>query len=353
MNASFRRTVVRRACGITALGVSTLLSTGAALAAGDDAEVEIIGGIFSRLASSHDYVSQKLETSAQKFDTFFGDDRVFDEATGTYLQWRMKLTWNEGWNWDLANKFRFKLRLPRTENRFRVLIETNPKEDMEEGVAPIPDDILQEATDSKNLSAGFEYSRVRFEKWTLSMSPGMRLKRPLDPYVRFRARRSFENETGVARFTNKLAWFTEEGWEFSTRLDLDRPVAGLDLFRSTTELGWNEEDLKWFPEQRFTYQHRIDEKRGISFSVGGKGESKPALRPVQFFSNAGYRQLLYKNWLYGDLVPQVVFGRDNDFNADWSITFQLEVLFGHPYLVGRADPGEPSDVDPPPDRGLE
>src|SRR5450759_1523662 len=85
---------------------------------------------FDSMEAPRDYLSGKITSFASYIDRFFGGDRHYQESNQSVFQ--LDLTRTAGFNGD--RKFdlaaRINLRLPVTEGRLHLLIETDPEKNL-------------------------------------------------------------------------------------------------------------------------------------------------------------------------------------------------------------------------------
>jgi hypothetical protein len=66
--------------------------------------------------------------------------------------------------------------------------------------------------------------------------------------------------------------------------------------------------------------------------LGATGEAKGDNQFNDWGGAVEYRRRIYKNWLFFSLEPAVLFSRVNDFRAEPSLRFTVDILFGNMYI---------------------
>ena len=224
-----------------------------------------------------------------------------------------------------------KIKLPLTEKKASLLIESNPGDDEEE-IEKALESTPRDAVSDKDYFAGVQTTVGEKKKWQFKPSAGIKLGAPLDYYARLRLIREVPFKNGSFQFKEALYWFDSTGWESDTSGEFSSQVFDNLLFRSTTGVNWLEEpkenaldDTKL--RQIFSLTHKLSERRAISYQLRFDGISQPTVHTTQYSLLAHYRQNLHDDYLFMDLVPRVTYLKENDFHADYSFIFRLEMVF--------------------------
>jgi len=329
---------------LTCLLAGLLLFTGPATAAETaadtppvkavDPQLEI-GGI-GKFDVAHEYLSSRVETLSRRLDNFFGENRSYEEANDSYLQVRGSLILDQDETF-FNGEFRAKLSLPNLSRHLRFVLENRKvNEDRTSPRITTGDANLSDSLDESRFFAGLEFGLEEFQHWKLTVLPGFKLD-DLDPTVRFRARRQSGLHNGWQnRLTLTPAWFESKGWEASVGFDLERIVLEDALFRSSTGAFWEEEDEDQYTfGQLFQIIDPLNRNESLAYEIGMAVRTQPDLEDESYFGSVRYRRNVHQGWMFVELKPQLLFERDNDFDADPSLVLTLEVLIGGPYRAER------------------
>ncbi|MDX9875890.1 MAG: hypothetical protein RBS88_13350 [Spongiibacteraceae bacterium] len=71
----------------------------------------------------------------------------------------------------------------------------------------------------------------------------------------------------------------------------------------------------------------LDRRSVVTYSAGITAESLHSMRTTNYFLVAHYRRDLHKQLLYFDVIPELTFPREEDFDAVFGITLRLEIHF--------------------------
>ena len=281
---------------------------------------------FSFLDTPHDYISTGVEGLARNIDEFFSDDKVYYQSSGTYLRLRVDAIINESGDRAYQGDLKFKLRVPNTKKKLKFTLESNPNER--------PDQILGqgentpvEAVEEKDYFVGLERTLGKKDAWQFKPSIGIRLSSPIEPYVKFRAKRKYELDKWNLHLHETPYWFDSFGWGFDSYLELNRKITDNDLFRASTFARWTEEIDEFELSQTFSMFHTLSQRRALSYYVGVYGKSEPTVYATHYLLGLTYRQNIHKDYLFLELLPQIKYDKLNDFQSEHSFTLRLEMVF--------------------------
>jgi hypothetical protein len=287
-----------------------------------------------KVNQAHSYLSSSVERLAQRIDTFFGEDRVYEEATGTYIQTRTSLVIDQDGGLDYDLKFRAKLRLPQLKEKFRLVIES---EDEDRGLDDFNQDTrrntIKGELENTDVAASLQYMFQQTKSWNISLRPGLKLSDPIETFLRLRMAGTLRmTEKWLMRGITQFGYYSEEGWGSDWRLDVERRTGSQDFFRASSNVWWRENSPgNQFLSQTFLLTHILSPRTSVAFEVGVTGETRPKLEDSSYFSSVRYRRDIHRGWVFLELKPRVEFARENDFDEELSLFVTLELLLGEDY----------------------
>ncbi len=283
--------------------------------------------LLQRTEAAHILFSTGLERTARKIDSFFAEEKSFDEATETYARVRADTTVDEQGQLTFSGDIKIKVDLPRTERELKLLIETDTKDGTTESPQDTPIDVIQKQDYLLSIE------RVRqLETWDIRPAAGIKLRWLPDPFLRVRAIRYRELGNWLERISGSLFWFASEGAGVNTALEFNRDIGETLLFRSITSLQWKEDDQFLSANQLLSLYQPIDQRQYLVYQLGAQASQDPDWAVTQYTAAVHYRKNIYKKWLFFELIPQIDYKKENDYDAEPSITFRLEGVFGRDYL---------------------
>lgn len=284
---------------------------------------------FDFLNPTHEYWSGHVADYAGRMDRFFGDDRDFEEINQSILRLSLTQSLKEGGKHDTTFSGRARLSLPSAKKRLHLLIETDPEEVATgetgtEGVL-VPRDI----TSRDSYAAAVRFQKDREQRWHFSADVGARLRSGLDPYTRVRG--SGTALLGLWRFklAETLFWFRTLGPGETTRLDIERAsIDGLRLFRSSSQATWLRDEDGFSMRQDLALYHTLNDRQALLYQLSVLGTTEPNTHAEEYIALLRYRHRLHRDWLFGEISPQMHYPVELDYHPDPQLVLRLEILFG-------------------------
>lgn len=292
--------------------------------------------IYTFLDKSEQVISSRFKTFVKRTDEFFANEKVFYETSGSYLRLTGEAIYQEGGQQGYYADLKLKMKLPVTEEKISLLVESNPGEEEQE-INKALQETPQEAVQEQEYFAGVQTTIGEKKNWQFKPSVGLKIGSPLKYYTRFRITREVPLGEADFQFKQAFYWYNTSGWESDTSGEFNYRVSDNLLFRSTTGVNWVEEtDTVITPpsdtdlvttRQIFSLTHKISERRAISYQLGFYANDEPDYHNTHNTILAHYRQNLHDDYLFMDLIPQITYRDENDFRADYSFTVRLEMVF--------------------------
>ena len=279
----------------------------------------------------HDSVTRWVDNTARNIDGFFGtidSDSVDNES---YLRLSTDFDWAEFEEFDIDPGIRFKLDVPTTEERLRLIIESDPEESRgtleEQGAERLRND-----TDGLgDTVAGLSRlgSRDKREGWQTRVGAGGKLHWPVNPYLRYSAERLWQLGDSPWQLSsyNRASWFEHDGYSARSRWDVGRPLDSTRHLRFVSQLQWQEDYDQLEFSQSAQLNKVLGKRSAIRYSAVIVGGSSSNPRVNDYYLQADYRRDIHRQYLYWDIVPALHFPREADFKPRWAISLRLEMLF--------------------------
>ncbi len=135
-----------------------------------------------------------VDNTSRNIDAFFGGDDSATVRNDSYLRLGQELDWMEGDGTSGDISLRYRIDLPTTEDRLRLIIESDPEESQgtlaDQGSGRLYNDQRDRSTSTFGLD--WLERRDKRENWSNRIGAGIRLRMPLDPYVRFTSERLWD-----------------------------------------------------------------------------------------------------------------------------------------------------------------
>lgn len=285
---------------------------------------------YDSMEASRNYLSEKITSFASNIDRFFGGDRHYQESNPSVIQLSAARGDGYGTNrkFDLAAKIN--LRLPVTEGRLRLLVETDPEENAITGATPAQAKAVlpsNKAVASKSVAVAVRVAAAEENVWYFNTDAGIQFPIPPKPFVRTRG--SFSAPMGMWRLkaAESVYWFNKLGVGETTQLDLERILSDSVLFRSTTNATYLNDKRNFDLRQDLSFYHTLNDRTALLYQASAIGVSNPQLQATDYVALLFYRYRLHKEWLFFEASPQLHFPREKGFKASPAFNIRLEILF--------------------------
>ena len=278
--------------------------------------------LFSPLDGTRDAVSGGVTYFANWLDNFFGDERIYNESQNSHFKLNLLETNEDGFEPRFEANLQGKLTLPNTQQRLKLLLESDP------GDGSSPDETLAEAVESQEQSLGLRYIQYTSDFIRANTDIGIRFKSGFDTFVRFRLRGLFHAGQWQLRATETLFWRDSTGVGETTQIDIERRYAKNYLVRASSKAAWLDDTRRFDMSQNFFLIHSSNIHRAIIYQAGLTAVSEPKLETTGYIVSVRIRQKIHKDWLFFEINPKVLYPQAENFHSRHSLTFKLEFIFG-------------------------
>lgn len=310
------------------LGLFTALATSAY---GEEEDSDLPTWAEERVEPFRAGVGNWVDNTSRNIDSFFGGDQSSAVNNESYLRLGQEIDWMEGEGTDGDISIRYRIDLPTTEERLRLIIESDPEESQgtlaEQGSGRLYND--QRDRRSSTLGLDWLESRDKRENWSNRIGAGIRLRLPLDPYVRFTSERLWDIGEGPWQLesSNRVSWFNNEGYSARTQWDIGRPLSDNRHLRFITTVQWREEEDTLEYSEIAELNQRLNRRSALRYSAIAIGESASNPRMTNYYLQTRYRRDVHKGILFADIIPELHFQRDVSYDPRWAMTLRLEMYF--------------------------
>ncbi|WP_219704299.1 hypothetical protein [Marinomonas lutimaris] len=279
--------------------------------------------------SSHETVSKTIGNWSTNIDSFLSGTPS-SEPSDSYAEIRFGSVLSKS---DQSGffEFRTRLKLPNTQDRLRLVVESEPDSLAPEslrGESSQEGNVVDSALKT-NISAAIRYIK---DDIGLDVDAGIKVDFPLDPFLRLRVKQGEQNE--------RWSWWqNQEAFAYYSRGIGARYSVGLGYATSPTlnigtDFGvtWLDRYGLFYVRENFSIQHRLDEKNRLRYQLSFLQSGEHSIEPDSFLYNVQYERLLYKDWLIGQIRPQFTHEADDDYEGKFSLTLSLAILLGPKYL---------------------
>jgi hypothetical protein len=270
----------------------------------------------------HKYISQQILDFADMLDTFFTNDRAYDELQDSHVNLLILHTNADNKKPGYRAQLRAKIVFPKTQKKLKLLIESQGQDEETQQSS------LTEALQSQEQSLGLRFIERETMKWRVQTDVGLRFKSGVDIFTRLRLRRLITSDTWIYRISQTFYWYRTDGAGETTRLDIDHSLAKDLLFRATSQATWLNKNNYFDLEQDFTLFQKFNKRKAISYQTGILRSTEPHTQSINYFLSTRYRQEVHRNWLFFEINPGVNYPENNSYKPIKFIILKLEAVFG-------------------------
>lgn len=273
-------------------------------------------------------VGEVVNDMTRTMDDFFSQNND-DIVNESYLKLRLGQGIEENGHTFSRNDLKLKIDLPKTENRWSLIFETDPDEF--ESLEEQNQNRKSDNTSIRNTDGTIGAVRVMLNEWNHWRSDfdvGLKAPLPLNSFVRFNLNRNYRvNEHWRAHIRHSVYYFHNEGFGERSRFDLHRQLSNTWFFTNFMDMQWQheEEDLEF--GEIISFQQRATRRDTFTYRSGIFYEEHPGTHVKSYFVDVRYRRRLHSDWLYGEIIPDITWSKVNNFNRLASINFRLEIYF--------------------------
>ncbi|MFT6261482.1 MAG: hypothetical protein ACJAYK_002296 [Crocinitomicaceae bacterium] len=276
---------------------------------------------------SEDVASRYVESLNDGVDSFFmgaffDSELIEDESSGS--NGRIFLTARGGKDQPLNFQvgLNLKFALPKTRDRFKLLVETDENEDgnSESTVIGIADNVTYstavrvELSENKNLIT--------------SLDNGVRWEGKPVYFTRIRARRTDYFDTWRTRSLQSIYWRTDVQWGSIFSLNAIKPIDFSRSFSMGFDANYILKNDAAELESSVSIFDELSYRSALLYQLAAFGDTESLTRINKVVMSIAYRRKIYKRFLFVEVVPEIAFPRDVGYNATPAITVTLEMIFG-------------------------
>jgi hypothetical protein len=252
--------------------------------------------------------------SAYWFDRLFGTARYDLDSGDSYGRLGVFPGWDRRDGIDTRVRLRARFVLPALQQRLSLVVGRGDRQEITEESAsstgtPVPPSFRR--IDDDEWLLGLIYARAGAFENGFDFGTGIRLRSPLDPYVKARYRHHFGlGQSTLLRFRETLFWRDSRGFGSTTELMLDRMLGEDFMLRwnNTGTVARDTEGLEW--GSSLSLFHNLSDRRAMVHSLLYEGETRAEVRRQNYGIETRYRQRIARRWLFLELSASATWPRE-------------------------------------------
>ncbi len=225
--------------------------------------------------------------------------------------------------------------LPNTENKYKLIVQNYNQDDSIDQGKELGSRTQEEST--AEFLLGFQYDALSTYLANVNLEVGAKFAGVIpDPYVRVTARRSFVLDKYFEIWlSNDAAYFVFDKLDNKTELRFTHIVYDdmkLELYNSYRFRQKDKDNNITSHElsNSISLSRLFSRQRGLSVKAGVYSRRENDLGLYLNYYNVGmdFRQVIYKNWLYVEINPSMLWRRENHFVMTSRISVTMGMIFG-------------------------
>lgn len=272
---------------------------------------------YAILDSAQEFFGYTINNVANDFDSFFATERADDELGRSKIRLRASYRVQERALPIPDTTYRFNLRLPHLEQKFKKIVE----------------DKKPKKNESKSEKIAREKRLIERNKldtrWIFSGDTSVNVSIRPRAEIRGRIRKSAATGTLIHRFVHEVSLLTNrDGLRQRTTFDTDHTFSPDLLFRFSNRVEWRITEKNFFTAHGPGLFQRLSPNSAMSYSFSAATIVEEGRLFLSGYNlSAGYRKNLYRNMIYWDFQPGLDFPKTWSFRRTPYLFSQIEVVF--------------------------
>jgi hypothetical protein len=280
--------------------------------------------------------------SAMHMDKWFGSREpasAYQRASGSIAP---ALLWDEFEGFQPKVRFKVELPLPRMNERFNAFVGRVDRDEYVTERTPQSGAFQRQYGElgEEQTLAGIVYRTSAKQGSRFDAGAGVRLRLPLDPYVKgsYVYERG-DSMSGMFSTRQTVFWQNSQRSGFTSRVDLEKLFAeNLWLLRWTTSASISEMSDGVYGYSAITALRGFPDRRAIAFEAGMDGSSDADVPMHEFGFKAAYRQSVARDWLILEVRTSLTWPKEEPEQPrapSWGVGIGFEMFFGTNEFLAR------------------
>ncbi len=270
--------------------------------------------------------------TAYWFDGLFGTTRYDQDAGDTFGRLGVFPGWDRRDSFDTRVRLRARVVLPALQDRLALVVGRGDQQDITDERASntgarVPASFRRIEDDE--WLVGLAYARRRPFENGLDIGTGIRIRAPLDPYVKAGYRHHFPlGEKMLLRARETVFWRNSRGLGSTTELMLDRIVGDNHMLRwdNSGTIAQDTDGVEW--RSSLSLFRDLSDRRALVNSLLAEGETRAEVPLQNYGVESRYRQRIARQWLFLEVSVSATWPRETlderrRFNPGISIGFDM------------------------------
>lgn len=300
-------------------------------------EQDMTKNFSERVRDFHTSMSENIVAMADTIDSFFINKTITDGRNRTNVRLTNISNWVE--RNGVNNDFDFKLRLRLPHLRKKIQIEFEDDSLTDDTVAArdnLTQNVSTNRTNRSNQQGGSRGALSFYQKFIgleTKLSSGVEFHSGFVFFARFRLSKDFIlTPKQKITFIHDVFDDTRDNKGQIGVLNYDYTFNKSFLLRFANEENYRDINNTFQTTHGFSLYQQLSERNFISYNYRAESVN-PEARSTFFLNshvlNVSFRRRLYREHLYYETGPGMIFPKILNFEGQWAFIFKLEVIFGN------------------------
>ncbi len=269
-----------------------------------------------------------VSDTGSRMDAYFAGKQTQSFSNTSFVRIRLGPTFKKQGDLNFDPDIKFRFNLPLTKDKYRIIIENDPDEGKSLSSRTAERISGLDETRRNDTTGTLRVINELKKNWTVTHDLGIRFRFPPDPFVRSKGTIDWQlTPDWSASLLTSVYYFLNEDLGANLITNFDRSLTEALFFRQTFETQWIRDEDKFEHAVTMNLFYELDTHRVLRYRLGMLAESKESKPVSSYYYEMTYREKLYRDWLFYEIIPLLAFPRDDHYKLSPSLTFKLEVLF--------------------------
>lgn len=287
-----------------------------------ETEKQAVEDSWQWLETGRNRLSQNVTAFGRNLDAWLSGESIGDNSNETYLRIRFNQQTGSFDGYHSRLRIDGSLDLPQTSNRWKLFFESDVAE-----LNSLVGNVLRDRNSSESIG-GVTYQQSTGGSWQLSHSIGLRSRLPADPFYRFKTQyeRQIDDDWSFG-YRQKIWHYRSQGWGYDTDVSFNRRIDPEKILRVSSEIRYQQSRKRTEFAQTIALHNALEQFETLSYEAGILGVNRPNVRIDDYYVGVQYRRAIRDQWLFLEVIPQLVVSRDENWRPQPKLMLNLEMLF--------------------------
>jgi hypothetical protein len=275
----------------------------------------------------HDELCHILVDTSNSIDNYFVESNSTEESSTTWAELINSFALENGQAFEKDIRLRLRLSLPKIQKNLHLVFEDETNDNTLYDSTKLTNEHLEE----KNYYLRLEYFKYIQQSLNITFAGGLRIRDlHLVPYLNIRANYElYSRDKLESELYNRFRYYTdgeiEDTFEFNMDYSIDDSI---DLFWKN-QLSYSNKNLFQTIINDLSWIKSLNEREQVRAGVGIVSSLKNLKQPKSDYTHLHllYHHLFYKDWIYYQIAPSILWRESNDFHHSYRYMINLGIIF--------------------------